>query len=78
MGNSRQNRTGSYQLFDSIVQGDSAILKKGFVDTALGRDEADDFYTKRLREKRLGLILTMIVSAGCWATIFYVARTVFQ
>jgi hypothetical protein len=78
LGNSRQNGTGSYQLFDSIVQGDSAVLNKDFVDTALGRDEADDFHTKRLRKMRRGLILTLVVSAGSWAIIFYVARIVFQ
>ena len=48
------------------------------VNTALERDEADNFHPKRLREMRRGVILTMIVSAGSWAIIFYLARIVFH
>ena len=78
MVRSRQKGTGSHQLFDGIPQGDSVVLNKWLVDTALERDEADSFHPTRLREMRRGLILTVIVSAGGWALVIYIARIVFQ
>ena len=48
------------------------------VDLALERYEADNVHPRKLRSLRRGLILSIIVSAGSWATIFYVARMVFQ
>ena len=78
MRGSRHKTTDSYQLFDCYVSPDTAVLDKMLVETALERDETDNFHPKRLRELRGGLILTLIVSAISWAIVFQLARIVFQ